>query len=611
GTLQGATLNINGSGDLTIGPNNATAINIFGGTWNVARNITIDAANTSFAYSFTLNATAGNAINFTGGNANAPATLTLPLSGDTTFTAGTGGINAQFADINYSGAGLNLISGGNITAHSITFTDGISRGNVNAGGAISITGNLWEGDITAGTSLNVGGGIIANAITAGTTVTAGPYISARSVTAGGDITANSTRVQFITSPTGVLRVAFGIYPHIFSTAAGLPQGAVAPHTYTVDSIVSPNGIDFSGNQFDGIAGFSSGGLLTINAKSLTFDQSTGVGPVNFDGADVNGFSNGTTPTAAGDGGNLTVNATGDITVGSVIEATTGLQPQNFSPSGTGGTVNLNSTAGTITVSNRIQVSSNDAAAPTPSPTPAPPRRRSAKGGNISLTSGKSAPAGSRAVAINISSSGQLLSLLAAAPTPRPGGKITILATGANSDVNIAGPIRADGGTIDIRNQGDAGHVNIVGVAPPPGVNGFNNTLSADVIKAGAFGANGQLNIGRSTLSADTLIRLYAPGSNGELIFVANTTLSSGTRIDLAAAKITINPGFVVTITGNAGAANIYTGNANYAPGPLSPGGTNPNNGTFGGNGATRPQPLANAPGFDSPPSRPPSGKPGG
>jgi len=34
------------------------------------------------------------------------------------------------------------------------------------------------------------------------------------------------------------------------------QGAKAPHLYTIDSIISPNGIDFSGNQFGGINGYS-------------------------------------------------------------------------------------------------------------------------------------------------------------------------------------------------------------------------------------------------------------------------------------------------------------------------------------------------------------------
>lgn len=54
---------------------------------------------------------------------------------------------------------------------------------------------------------------------------------------------------------------------------------------------------------------------------------------------------------------------------------------------------------------------------------------------------------------------------------------------------------------------------------------FNNaTAHADVLKAGVFGANGVLNIGGGTLSADTTLKLYAPGSNGQLNFVSNITL---------------------------------------------------------------------------------------
>ena len=274
-----------------------------------------------------------------------------------------------------------------------------------------------------------------------------------------------------------------------------------------------------------------------------------------------------------------------------MEATSGLVLGNiFTPSGNGGSVELNSTNGQVSVNSRIEVSS--AATPTPGP-----RRLSNRGGNIKITSGRSAApihGPGRPVAINIGNSSQLLALLDAAATG-PGGKITILATGANTDVNVSGRSEATRGTIDIRHQGDGGHVNI-------GTAGVT-TMKADVIKAGAFGANGQLNIGNSTISADSLIRLYATGSNGELNFVANTTLSSGTRIDLAANTISIQPSVIVTILGNSGPANVYTNNANYS----GFGGTNPANGTFGGNGANPPQPLASAPPFDNPPPpRPPS-----
>jgi hypothetical protein len=192
----------------------------------------------------------------------------------------------------------------------------------------------------------------------------------------------------------------------------------------------------------------------------------------------------------------------------------------------------------------------------------------------------------------VSNSSQLLALLDAAG-PGPGGKITILATGANTDVNVNGRVAATRGTIDIRNEANGGRVNF-----GPASNSDNRTtLSADVIRSRALGSNGQLNVGHTTMSGDSLIRLYAPGSNGQLNFIANTTLSSGRAIDLAAGTVTIQQGVVVTIAGSGGPANVYTNNANYS----GFGGTNPNNGTFGGNGANTPQPLTNAPPFDSPP----------
>jgi hypothetical protein len=128
---------------------------------------------------------------------------------------------------------------------------------------------------------------------------------------------------------------------------------------------------------------------------------------------------------------------------------------------------------------------------------------------------------------------------------------------------------------------------------------FNNaSVGAEVIKAGVFGNNGTLTIGGGAISANTLLKLYAPGSNGMLNFVGNVTLSSGTAANLAASTITIQPSFVVTIAGNGGAANVYTANPNYA----GFGGNNPANGTFGGKGANRPQPLRNAPSFTDPPA---------
>ena len=134
---------------------------------------------------------------------------------------------------------------------------------------------------------------------------------------------------------------------------------------------------------------------------------------------------------------------------------------------------------------------------------------------------------------------------------------------------------------------------------------FNNASAhADVLKAGVFGANGTLNIGGGTLSADTTLKLYAPGSNGALNFLSNVTLDGNSKKILAANSITIFNNVVVTIGGET-AADVYTNNANYT----GFGGNGSTTGTFAGAGANRPQPLSQAPPFDAPaPGNPTNGK---
>jgi hypothetical protein len=135
---------------------------------------------------------------------------------------------------------------------------------------------------------------------------------------------------------------------------------------------------------------------------------------------------------------------------------------------------------------------------------------------------------------------------------------------------------------------------------------FNNASAhADVLKAGVFGANGALNIGGGTISADTILKLYAPGSNGQLNFFSNVTLGGNSKKILAANSITIFDNVVVTIGGEL-AADVFTNNANYSE---KWGGNGSTTGTFAGAGAKRPRPLSEAPPFGaSSPSNPTNGK---
>lgn len=375
------------------------------------------------------------------------------------------------------------------------------------------------------------------------------------VTSAGTVDAGTLSTTNLIAPGSVIARAGGI------TRFSFPNEITTNflHTLTVGSLTSTGGINFNGPDLTPAgAGRPNGGLLTINVASLSFGPSLSdniQGPVTFNG----GASFSTA--AAGSGGTFTVNTTGALSVNSPIEATSGLQPNNSEASGNGGTVNLNSSAGTITVGSRVQVSSADA------PAGGAPRRRSAVGGNINLKSGASGTSASPVVAINIANTGQLLSLLDAV-APGPGGKITILATGADSNINVTGDpgvpvdnIRADRGTAEVRHTGNGGRINL-----------NNANIRADVVKVGALGSNGVLTIGGGTITADTILRLYANGSNGQIQFIANVTLDGNSVKTIAANTVTVFQNVVVTIGGGA-PAEIYTNTANYS-------------GFNGGNGST-------------------------
>ena len=127
---------------------------------------------------------------------------------------------------------------------------------------------------------------------------------------------------------------------------------------------------------------------------------------------------------------------------------------------------------------------------------------------------------------------------------------------------------------------------------------FNNaSIHADVLKAGVFGTNGVLNIGGGTLSADTTLKLYAPGSNGQINFISNVTLGGDSAKIIAADSVTIFNGVVVTVGNIAdeNPADVFTNNANYS---VDFGGNGSTTGTFAGSGANNPQPLDSAPPFD-------------
>jgi filamentous hemagglutinin len=477
-TLDGAdlisnTLTINGAGDVNVGASMATSL--------LAPNITIHAANdlnwnTDFAtVQFNLNnitITGDHALNFTGGNANSAGQFNVHLASNSTITAGAGGINAQNVDFNSSGAELNMISAGSITAHTIS-SDGVAQGTIAAnGGALTLGGNLTNGDVSALTDIDIAGDVIVASMNAGGTINCGGQLGAFfAISAGSTITGDTVEVSEggITTPANVFAGSGGVIPFVVN-----PGGAAQQNFISANTVISPNGIDFSGDQFAGIGGLSSGGILTLNVTSQVFDPSSGVGNVNFNGADAGAtnFEGGTVFTnVGGDGGKFIVNATGDITVSanSTISATTGQNDPNLSSastSGAGGTVQLNSTSGTVSVDSTILVSS---AEPTGT---AAPYRASSSGGNITLQTGTTTGTG-----INIGSGGQLLSLLRS-DAPGPGGSIVLSTMG--SDIVVNGTVEADRGTITMDQNDPAG-------ASTPSITMDGATLIADSLTITGIG----------------------------------------------------------------------------------------------------------------------------
>jgi hypothetical protein len=183
---------------------------------------------------------------------------------------------------------------------------------------------------------------------------------------------------------------------------------------------------------------------------------------------------------------------------------------------------------------------------------------------------------------------------------------TTVATDATFQINgsdsaASSMINFNGGTYNIGSPVRPG--TFEGFMDGSGTMTFNSTtINADTVKVGIFGANGTLRIGGiggSSISANTLLHLYAPGSNGTIDFVGNTNLnSSGTAAVIAANTVTIENGVVVTIGGST-PANVFANVPNYSG---RNGGNNSTTGSFAGAGATT-QPLGGRPPFDSPSAR--------
>src|SRR6476660_4420594 len=489
-----------------------------------------------------------------------------------------------------------ISAGGNISAHQIIAAGGSMNagGNISSGsGAIELRsgGGAPSGNLTVGGDLFAGGGIFSGG--APTAITVGGNLSAPGLVAGtvsvsgemkiANITGTSVSgvtANTITAGSILMIKAPAFFPNYLVSN---DRNGVTPSDFTLTTgSLTSVGPRIPMINANGTSAFSdpnsnpgSGGHITLNilGTGLTVGPQGDLSSIASDGGNFNfGGAYG-----GGNGGTISITAVGPITIDSPIEATTGRVLDGTRTAGNGGAITFNSVNDAVAINSRVQASSADPAITTA-------RRRSANGGNITLKSGK--PSG---VAINISNTGQLLSLLDAA-APGPGGKVTILATGANSSAGVNGTLRADRGTIDIRHTGDAGQINLGGPGASDAIDAHG-----DVIKVAALGNNGVLTIGKGVLSADTTLKLYSPGSNGTVNFVADVTLGGASTKIIAGNTVNIFNGVVVTVDGNR-RASVFTNNANYS----GFGGNGSRTGTFGGAGAYNPLPLSHAPALDAP-----------
>jgi hypothetical protein len=122
--------------------------------------------------------------------------------------------------------------------------------------------------------------------------------------------------------------------------------------------------------------------------------------------------------------------------------------------------------------------------------------------------------------------------------------------------------------VDIRHTGTNGTINLT-----------NSNILADTVKIGALGDNGVLTIGGGVINANTVLRLYAVGSNGSVVFVSNVLLSGNSMKIIAGNAVTVNPNVIVTV-GGGNPADVYVldpTKANYSD---FNGGNNTTNGRF-------------------------------
>ena len=524
---------------------------------------------------------AGGAVTFDG----LARAETMYVFGDTAQV--NGGLDVDRLEFQLTGEFANGVAGSMISAREFYVTaDSFSLNSDEENGTVFNTADVERFDITVTNlevlsnftlpdgaigNLTVGENIDAenrnligfNAIT---TLGSGDDrlrdVATRTFSAGNNLLIGRDLTADFVSAGGVLDVRRELLP--YSSDPALLRFV------TADRIAIDRGINFAGANGSANPAIAPGdGLsLELHASEIIFSDPTGmpnpdvfaIGGANLNGGDASpptGFE-------GGSGGTLNIGSeavpiAGDVTLDGPITATTGRNANEAGFGGRGGSVNVVAN-GTISTSSSIEVSSKTQ------------RRNSKTGGNVRMTSNKLT-----GTAIRVANTAQIASLLAAG-APGPGGEIVFRSAGG--DIDISGTVTADRGRVEIQNTGNAGRIAL-----------NSPKISADVVRARAYGENGILVVNGGTITADSMLKLYADGSNGTVLFSGNVSLNGNSTKIITGNTVTIAPNVVVTI-GGPNPAQVYTNNPNYT----GSGGNGTSTGHFAGAGATT-QPKSEAPGY--------------
>ncbi|HOV90294.1 MAG TPA: hypothetical protein PKW07_06230 [Syntrophorhabdaceae bacterium] len=273
----------------------------------------------------------------------------------------------------------------------------------------------------------------------------------------------------------------------------------------------------------GVAGF---GKVTMAAEGNIDIKGEVAGAENFYGIGLNSIN-------VADGGLIEVFTDNRLTGGGTIE----LSAQNK-----------------IEIGGRVQASA----------TPQNYFNRWQKAGSITLNNGNTDP---DSIAIEIKNTGQILALInSASYTKADAGRTKVDLTSAGGRIKIDGltvsgenygkNIVADYGDLNIVNNGTKGVIDILSGAG----------LQADIMKIGALGTEGVLNIyAGSRMDANTQIKLFGGQlSGGAVVFggSGNVYLTSP-AILISADKVQVNTG--VNVNTGAVAADVYANKRYWTP----------------------------------------------